>query len=167
VTEVPRDLAGFRTLFASFHHFAPREAQAILQDAVDRQEGIGVFEVPGRHVITFLLTLLVPVADLLVTPFLRPFRWSRLVWTYLVPVVPLVLLFDGIVSCLRVYSPDELVGLTEHLCSSNGYEWEIGEERSGLLPVAFLIGRPAVGRLGVMASTGKAAEEADSSLRSE
>ncbi len=60
VNEVPPDLDGFRTLFASFHHFPSREAQAILQDAVNRQQGIGIFEVPGRHFLTILLTFLVP-----------------------------------------------------------------------------------------------------------
>jgi hypothetical protein len=142
VTEVPPDLDGFRTLFASFHHFPPPEAQAILQDAVDRQQGIGIFEVPGRHFLTILLTLLVPIADLLVTPFLRPFRWSRLLWTYLLPVIPLILLFDGLVSCLRVYSPRELTELTEHLSFASDYEWDIGEERAGLLTITYLIGYP-------------------------
>ena len=142
VTDVPPDLDGFRTVFNSFHHFPPREARAILLDAVNRGQGIGIFEVPGRHVTTLGLTLLVPLADLFVTPFLRPFHWSRLAWTYLIPVVPLVLLHDGIVSCLRVYSPSELVGLTEHLSNSNGFDWEIGEEHSGLLPITYLVGCP-------------------------
>jgi hypothetical protein len=141
--EVPPDLEGFRTFFSSFHHFPPREAQAILQDAVNQRQGIGVFEVPGRHVITVVLTLLTPVADWLVTPFLRPFSGSRLLWTYVIPVVPPVLLFDGIVSCVRTYSPGELVELTEHLSDANAYEWEIGEETSGLLPITYLVGRPA------------------------
>lgn len=142
VTKVPPGLSGFRTLFASFHHFAPTEAAAILQDAVDCQEGIAVFEVAGRHALTLLLTLFVPVAGLLVTPFLRPFRWSRLLWTYLIPVVPLVLLLDGVVSCLRVYSPQELDDLTTRIPRAQEYEWQTGEERSGLLPITYLIGCP-------------------------
>src|SRR5450759_4223616 len=35
------------------------------------------------------------------TPWIRPFRWSRLLWTYLIPIIPLVFLFDGVVSCHR------------------------------------------------------------------
>jgi hypothetical protein len=142
VTEVPPDLDGFRTLFTSFHHFPPQQAQAILQDAVDRRQGIAIFEVSERRLLTILLTFLVPIADLLVTPFLRPFRWSRLLCTYVIPIVPLVLWFDGIVSCLRVYSPPELAELTGRLSRANEYEWDIGEERSGLLPIAYLIGYP-------------------------
>jgi hypothetical protein len=142
VTAVPPQLDGFRTLFASFHHFPPQQAKAILQDAVNRRQGIGIFEVPGRHVLTILLTFLVPIADLFVTPFLRPFRWSRLLWTYAIPVIPLVLCFDGLVSCLRVYSPRELAELAEHLSFASDYEWDIGEERAGLLPITYLIGYP-------------------------
>jgi hypothetical protein len=147
-TEVPPELEGFRTIFTSFHHFPPREAQAILQDAVDRQQGIAILEVPGRHILTIVLSFLVPVAGLLVTPFLRPFRWSRLLLTYVIPIVPLVLGFDGIVSCLRVYSPRELAELTERLsfASEGEYQWDIGEEHAGLLPITYLIGYPTRGK---------------------
>ena len=41
-TCVSRDLKGFRTLFTSFHHFPPDGARAILQDAVEQQQGVGV-----------------------------------------------------------------------------------------------------------------------------
>jgi hypothetical protein len=145
-TQVPGDLHGFRTIFTSFHHFRPKEARAILQNAVDNQEGIAVFEAPGRHPLTLLLLLSVPIVTLAVVPFIRPFRWSRLLWTYLVPLLPFVLFFDGVVSCLRVYSPKELLELTSGL-SASGYRWEVGEERKrGLsVPITYLIGHPSLG----------------------
>jgi hypothetical protein len=150
--KIPGDLQGFRTIFNSFHHFAPDDARAILQAAADSGEGIGIFETPGRHMITLLLILLIPLADLAVAPFARPFRWTRLLWTYLLPVVPLVLLLDGILSCLRVYSPAELSELTRHVRpraqegaeSGQGFEWNIGVEKSGPFwaPVTYLTGYP-------------------------
>ena len=54
---------------------------------------------------------LVPLAVLVLTPAVRPFRWSRLFWTYLVPVLPPPILFDGVVSCLRVYTPEEMLAM--------------------------------------------------------
>ena len=48
---------------------------------------------------------LTPIA---VTPLIRPLRWSRLLWTYLIPLVPVITLFEGLVSCLRTYSVQEL-----------------------------------------------------------
>ncbi len=142
-TDTPPDVEGFRTLFASFHHFRPPDAERILADAVRRRQGIAVFEMTHRSVIAVLLVGLAPLLVLVSTPFVRPFRWSRLLWTYLVPVLPVLILFDGIVSSLRTYSPSELTELTQRL-GSNGFTWEIGEETAGPgpVPVTYLVGYP-------------------------
>lgn len=146
-TRVPGELAGFRTLFTSFHHFPPKQAREILCDAVAKRQGIGVFEIPGRRPLTLLLLPAVLIADLLVVPFMRPrpigrAAW-RLVWRWLIPIVPLVLLFDGIVSCLRAYSPRELRELASGLADC-GYRWEIGCIKRGFLrmPITYLVGYP-------------------------
>jgi len=140
---VPSELTGFRTLFSSFHHFRPEEARAIIRDAVASRSGIGIFEGTQRRPAAILAMLLTPLVVWLVTPAIRPFHWARLLWTYLIPVVPLVVLFDGIVSCLRTYTVAELEEFTA-VVSQSGYEWEIGEERAkGMLaPVTYLIGYP-------------------------
>ena len=76
-----------------------------------------------------------------VTPLIRPFRWSRLLWTYVIPIIPLVLLFDGVVSCLRTYRPQELREIIEKLTASD-YQWEVGEHSRvrGQMPITYLIG---------------------------
>ncbi|HEV2667545.1 MAG TPA: hypothetical protein VG324_21700, partial [Blastocatellia bacterium] len=81
---------------------------------------------------------------LLVTPLIRPFRWSRLFWTYALPLVPLIVLWDGAVSCLRTYSPAELRELTNGL-GDGDYLWESGEEKHprSPIPVTYLIGYPS------------------------
>ena len=148
-TRVPCGLRGFRTLFTSFHHFPPEQAREILCDAVRNRQGIGVFEVPGRRPLTLLLLPLVLIADILVVPFLRPRPLVRtawgLLWKWLVPIVPLVLFFDGVVSCLRAYSPRELRDLTGGI-GECGYRWEIGcLKRSFLrLPITYLVGYPSL-----------------------
>src|SRR5258707_1033096 len=68
-THIPAELKGFRTLFTSFHHFQPSEARALLQDAIDTQQGIGIFEVARRSLLTVLLVFLVPIVALTVVPF--------------------------------------------------------------------------------------------------
>jgi len=143
-TAVPRELTGFRTIFSGLHHFPPAAARAVLADAVKCRQGIGVFEGTQRSVVGVLLMLLTPLMVLLSTPFIRPFRWSRLLLTYVIPVVPLVVLFDGIVSSLRTYTPAELRELTAGL-TDGGYEWDIGEARAerAPIPVTYLIGWPA------------------------
>lgn len=49
-TEVPEELAGFRTLFGSFHHFQPGVAREILRDVALKKQGIGVFEYTERNI---------------------------------------------------------------------------------------------------------------------
>lgn len=143
-TDVPAELAGFRTLFSSFHHFRPHQARAILADAVSKGQPVAVFESTQRHPLLLFYMLFTPLLVLLATPFIRPFRWSRLFWTYVLPVIPFAIMFDGIVSCLRTYSVAELQEMTAAL-TQNGYSWETGVERIGGLPVGvtYLIGLPA------------------------
>ena len=138
---VPPELKGLRTMFTSFHHFPPEDARAILQNAVDAGESIGIFEVTKRAPSTVGLIFVGILLMFLHTPRIRPFRWSRLLWTYLIPIIPLVLLFDGVVSCLRTYRPQELREIVEKLTSCQ-YQWEIGELATGKMPVTYLIGYP-------------------------
>ena len=152
-TRVPCGLRGFRTLFTSFHHFPPEQALEILRGAVRSRQGIGLFEVPGRRPLTLLLLPLVLIAGIVVAPFFRPAPLARtawgLVWRWLIPIVPLVLFFDGIISCLRAYSPRELRELTGEV-GECGYRWEIGcLKRSFVrLPITYLVGYPSAGGFG-------------------
>jgi hypothetical protein len=142
-TNVPRELAGFRTMFTSFHHFSPDDARAILQDAVDARQSIGIFEVTRRAPSAIAFMLLWSIFLFLCTPWIRPFRWSRIFCTYLVPIIPAVLLFDGVVSCLRTYRPLELRAITEKLHASD-YTWDSGEYYGTRqrMPITYLIGFP-------------------------
>lgn len=140
-TSVPSSLRGFRTMYVSFHHFAPDAARSILRDAVRNGDGIGIFEYTERNFLVWGLPLLLtPLFTMLATPFVRPFRWGRLLWTYVVPLVPLISLWDGFVSCLRTYSVDELLQLA-HEVDAAGYRWEAGRVQSlGACHVTYLIG---------------------------
>src|SRR5947207_1932271 len=88
--KVPEQLDGFRTIFTAFHHFRPVEARAILEDAVRHRQGIGVFEVARRAPLEMALIAFTWLGTLALAPFIRPWRWSRLLWTYLPPVLRLV-----------------------------------------------------------------------------
>lgn len=142
-TAIPETLQGFRTIFSSFHHFNPEQAGRFLRDSAERGQGVGVFEVASRHTFTLLTILAMPLIDWLFTPFRRPFRWSRILWTYVIPVVALVLLVDGLISCMRAYSLADLRAMTAGV-NSRDYEWRIGEESNANLPlrVTYLVGWP-------------------------
>ncbi len=143
-SDVPERLEGFRTIFTALHHFSPDTARVILANAVRRRCGIGVFEITERSFLSLIGMLVLPVLVLLATPFIRPFRWSRLLLTYLVPLVPLAVWFDGTVSCLRTYTPAELLDLA-HGLGGDAYTWDVGRVRSAPLVtrVSYLIGVPS------------------------
>jgi len=138
----PADLEGLRTLFLAFHHFRPADAQAVLQGAVDNGAPIAVFEPLERNLLTFVKIALSPFAALILTPFIRPYRWGRLVWTYLIPAVPFGVTFDGLVSVLRTYRPHEMRSMIEMVEGHDRYDWEIGSARAGLAVITFLTGSP-------------------------
>jgi hypothetical protein len=145
-TRVPPDLAGVRTMFSAFHHFRPDRAKAILKDAFDRRRAICIFESGQGTLLGISMMIGVPIAVLLLMPFVRPLRWSYLLFAYLVPLLPLIVLWDGIVSMLRIYSPQQMKELTEDLQAAD-YSWEIGRLRVSSIPggLPYLIGRPGRG----------------------
>ena len=63
--------------------------------------------------------------------------------TYLIPLVPLILLWDCMVSMLRLYSPEQMKKLTEDLQAPD-YAWEIGGIHVRGIPrgLPYLVGRP-------------------------
>ena len=143
-TAVPSNLAGFRTMFNAFHHFKPNDARAVLQSAVAARQPIAIFELPERTIPVIIATvLLVPFSVMLTAPFIRPFRWDRMLFTYLPPLVPLLCWWDGTVSQLRAYSAGEMQDLAASL-GNVGYEWSAGRvKQQGAAPhVTYLIGIP-------------------------
>lgn len=137
---VPPDLDGFRTLFTSFHHFAPEKAQRILKDAAQKDQGIAIFELSERSLRGFVLVILSFFLTFIVTPFMRPFCWQRLFFTYVIPLIPGAYLFDGLVSQVRSYTKTELLALSQAIDAR--YTWETGTIKHHLLPfyVSYLVG---------------------------
>jgi hypothetical protein len=143
-TRVPPALDGVRTMFNAFHHFPRELATAILADAVRQRRAIAIVEgVDSRAAGLLAMPLQLP-AILLLTPWVRPFRWSRLVFTYALPLIPLLVLFDGTVSMLRLYLEDELRELVASIPGHEGFAWDIGSTPIPGAPVGLthLVGVP-------------------------
>ena len=122
-TSVPAQLKGLSTLFNAFHHFRPTQARAILEAAVRDGQPIAAFEVVGRNLPTLLGVLASPLPVwVLMLTHIRPWRAAWLFFTYVIPLVPLLVVFDGLVSCMRVYSSSELEELVSGL---DGFDWRI------------------------------------------
>lgn len=140
--DVPKNLVGLRTQFLSLHHFRPADAQLILQNAVDAKSPIAIFEGQERSVPSILAMVFSPLSVLFTTPFIKPFSLGRLIFTYLIPIVPLFVMWDGIVSSLRTYSVKEMEALVEKLNNKDSFEWKIGKAKNGPAVVLYLIGVP-------------------------
>lgn len=139
---VPRELVGLRTIFNAFHHFRPDDARRVLQNAVDAGQPVAVFEVVSREAPMLLGLLGAPITATLSFPLWRPFRWAWLPFI-LLPVLQLFILWDGLVSWLRIYSEPELRALAASL-DAPGWTWDIGKVRHGDTPLhgTFLVGVP-------------------------
>ena len=142
-TDVPAHLKSCRTIFSAFHHFPPAQARAILADAAQKGVPIGVFEGASKSFWEIGVALFFfPFIFLVATPFIRPWRFSRFFFTYLVPLIPLFTMWDGSVSILRLYTPEHLLQLTKDINVPN-YTWQAGrvKHKTGA-KVIYLIGYP-------------------------
>jgi len=138
---VPDSLGGMRTLFNAFHHFPPAEARAILRDAQQKRQPIGVFEVTNRSLGRTLGVF--PGSVLLAFSAAWSAKSAAVrFFSFVVPIVPLTFAWDGLVSCFRTYTIEELKQLTEGL--DEGYEWQAGRRRTakGMFSVTYLVGKP-------------------------
>jgi hypothetical protein len=140
-TAVPRELAGLRTMFNAFHHFPPESARRVLGCAVEAGQPIAVFEIPERRIANILPLVFTPLFVALAPPAIRPFRWRRLLFTYLIPLVPVTCWWDGLVSQFRAYTVAEMLELTHGL---DDYEWHSGRKAIGASPghITWLSGIP-------------------------
>lgn len=137
---VPNELNGLRTQFLSLHHFRPDDAKLILQNAIDTNNSIAIFEAQERGVQSILAMLFLPIGVLLTTPFIRPFKIGRIIFTYLIPVVPLFVLWDGLVSSFRTYSVKEMNKLVSELKGAEKFEWDVNKVKSGPGIILYLLG---------------------------
>lgn len=142
-TAVPADFVGVRTLFNSFHHLAPSDARVLLQQAAAAQQPVLVVETAARNLGAITIVGLLALSCWWTALAIRPWSVRRMLFTYAVPVIPMVVLVDGLLSCLRTYSAEEiqtLVGSFPH----PDYEFLLMRPRMRKLPVRHfvLVGQP-------------------------
>lgn len=141
---VPTELTGLRTMIGSFHHMPEPVARAILTDAFNARRPLCVYEISDNSAPAFLWWLSLPfafVTTYVVTLFVRPVSLAQLALTYVVPVLPALIAWDGTTSNARTYTPDDLRELTRELVADD-YVWEIGTTRKKGYPgnASYLLG---------------------------
>ena len=119
-----------RTLIAGFHHFRPEQAKKILQNSAAANKAICIIEPFTRRLSTttpffiksFLPGMLNPIQT-------GKDQWLKALFTYVLPLTPLLGWWDTVVSALRMYSREEYFDMVKDL---DGFQWEFHE-----FPVAF------------------------------
>ncbi len=127
---------GIITLFNVLHHFTPGQQRQLLE--MHGRRGMFICEVLQPDVLTFVKILVATtVGQLLLAPWVRPFRWDRLLFTYVIPVNLITIPWDGLVSVLRV---DHASALVERLRGSvpEGYTIEAGTQGPWWAPITWV-----------------------------
>jgi hypothetical protein len=128
-TQVNPELTGLRTIVSGLHHLKPDLAKKVLQNAKDNKQPILVFEISDNSNPIYLWWMAIPIAfltTLLVTPFVRPITWKQLVFTYLIPILPILIAWDGAVSNARTYTLEDMQELIGNNLNPD-YNWEMGK----------------------------------------
>ncbi len=127
----------------SFHQFDVQQAEEILQKVAMKRQPIVVLEGNNDSLWqVFGMTVIVPLTVLFTAPFVKPFRIERLLFTYLIPVLPIVTFIDGFLALFKLYAPKDLDELTASI-DQKAYKWRSGKMDNGRGgKIIYLIGYP-------------------------
>lgn len=94
----------------SFHHFSRDQAKKILDVNLSRKNEIIILEYVRKSFLGFLSMPIGPIVIILTLPFVVKLKHLPVMafFTYFLPVFPIMMLWDGIVSCLHEYNEDDL-----------------------------------------------------------
>jgi ActR/RegA family two-component response regulator len=143
-TNVQQSQEGLRTMICSMHHMRPATAKNILKAAKEDQQAICIFEISDNSMPFFLWWLAIPTSFLMVffiTPFVRPLSFKQIVFTYLIPLLPIFIAWDGAVSNARTYTLDDWDKILADL-QSDDYNWKKGTIKGKAGNKMYLIGEP-------------------------
>ncbi|MEM9075812.1 MAG: hypothetical protein AAGC43_02190 [Bacteroidota bacterium] len=141
---------GLKTMIASFHHMKPSIAKQILDKAEQSGEPILIYEIAKNNVPILIWWIMLPISlvililmSLFMTPFVRPLRVSQLVFTYLIPLIPITYAWDGQASLMRTYTFKDVELLLGNRKNEN-YSWEINDakKRNGKNAGYYILGYP-------------------------
>ncbi len=89
--------------------YSVRAAPTVLRTLTQTNSQMAIYEPLRRTWLSILMTLLsfFPAIMLPITFFRRPGKLRRILWCWLIPIVPWMFMWDGVVSCLRQWHAEE------------------------------------------------------------
>ncbi|KAJ4424418.1 hypothetical protein N0V82_000940 [Gnomoniopsis sp. IMI 355080] len=128
----------FRTFNLAFHHLPTPLASSVLADTLSTSSGFAIIELQDRHLRSFLAVCLLGLGVLAFAPYFA-WRWrspGTLFWSWVVPVLPFVLVWDGWMSALRTRTVEEITEMMAN-CGAEAdlvKKWEVRSGRITHLP---------------------------------
>ncbi|KAE8453223.1 hypothetical protein EG329_011290 [Mollisiaceae sp. DMI_Dod_QoI] len=120
----------FRLYNLAFHHFEDKLAMDILRNTIETADGFGIFELQERTISSFITMVAMGVLMFLITPFYFWRSPGHLFFTYIIPIIPFVLVFDGFISSMRTRTSEEVQALMKECgASCNGWTVKSGQEQ--------------------------------------
>ena len=136
-------LGGIWTVFNAFHHLSPLSATRLLRKAVRNNRPIAIMEPLDTNPLVILLQSLVLVAAIfLILPFTKSFNLKIFFLSYLFPVLPLAIVWDGWVSALKVYRIKALKRMVVLADKKSSFTWDIGYANHNFGKIVYLLGSP-------------------------
>lgn len=115
----------------AFHQLKPNEAKNLLTNIAKSGNPVAIVEGNNDSLWQVVgMLVFVPLTVLLTAPLVKPFRFSRIIFTYLIPILPLVTLIDGFLALFKLYPPSDLDELTASIDVKN-YKWRSGKMDNG------------------------------------
>lgn len=115
----------------SFHQLSTISAKKTLAEIAKSRNPVVVVEGNNDSLWQLVgMTIFLPVTVILSAPFVKPFRWSRILFTYIIPVLPVIMVIDGCIGLLKLYNPKDLNELTSSIKVPD-YKWTTGKKDNG------------------------------------
>ncbi|MFK8103670.1 MAG: class I SAM-dependent methyltransferase [Saprospiraceae bacterium] len=149
-TNIASAPAGLKTMVNCFHHMPPDAARQILASAQENKQALLIYEMVDNKLPLLVWWLFLPLSLVILmvmvwvmTPFVRPLTWRQLLFTYLIPIIPVVYAWDGQASMPRIYNHQDLDHLLATLPESD-YTWTkgFGNGKNGKAAGIYLLGLP-------------------------
>ena len=134
---------GMYTFINSFHQLDEKKATYYLTQIADSGNSVAVLEGNNDSLWQVVgMTIFVPLTVILSAPFVQPFRITRLIFTYLIPILPVVTMLDGFLALFKLYNPNDLNELVSNI-PVKSYVWKSGKADNGRGgKIIYLMGYP-------------------------
>ena len=92
----------YYTLYNAFHHFNSEEQKTIVRKIIENKSNLLIVEIVQPSILSFLhVTLASTLGVIFMCPFIKPFDWKRIFFTYIIPINLITVLTDGFISILK------------------------------------------------------------------